>query len=286
MSLCFTAPSASHAEDRLTPLGLVDEHVLEHRWSEGALWSPLPKPAVPLQLHIRVGENYQVRAIRAEGERVLVVWLPHAAGTGTGSEIVARLVTDRGWAVASLLPPPDLPRPGAQLEDWVALVEERVRAGREAVQLTSGEPPQCTVLMGVSVGGISALRIAELEDSVDVAVALLAGTGAEGLLHAARAYGGAEGAPSAGLSRRLSALDPAAHAAALGARPVLLVRALFDGVIPRDAFEALRGALAEPAVHAYPTGHESFAYALPFAVDRALDWAESACANAPGRSER
>jgi hypothetical protein len=131
--------------------------------------------------------------------------------------------------------------------------------------------------MGVSVGGIGALRVAELEDSVDVSVALLAGTGAEGLLHAARAYGAPEGAPSADLSRRLSALDPAAHAAALRARPVLLVRALFDGVIRRDAFEALRAALIEPSVHAYPTGHESFAYVLPFAVDRALDWATRAC---------
>jgi pimeloyl-ACP methyl ester carboxylesterase len=251
--------------------------VLEHRWSEGALWSLLPKSAVPLQLHIRVGENFQTRAIRAEGERVLVIWLPHAAGTDTGSEVVARLVTARGWAVASLLPPPDLPRPGAELEDWVALVEERIRAGREAVHVTADEQTQCTVLMGVSVGGISALRAAELEDRVDAVVALLAGTGAEGLLHAARAYGAADGAPSAELSLRLNALDPAAHAIALGARPVLLVDAMFDSVIPRGAFEALRTALDEPAVQAYPAGHESFAYVLPLAVDRALDWAARAC---------
>ena len=58
-----------------------------------------------------------MRAIRSEGADVLVTWLPHAVGTDIGSEVVARLVTGRGWAVASLLPPPDLPRPGAQLED-------------------------------------------------------------------------------------------------------------------------------------------------------------------------
>ena len=138
-----------------------------YRWSEGGLWRLLPRPGVSLRLHIRVGENYQVRAIRAPGRDVLVVWLPHAAGTATGSEIAARLVADRGWAVASLLPPPDLPAPGAALVEWVSLLEQRVRAGREALHITEGDRPACVVVMGISVGGIAALRVAEADAEVD-----------------------------------------------------------------------------------------------------------------------
>jgi hypothetical protein len=59
---------------------------------------------------------------------------------------------------------------------------------------------------------------------------------------------------------------------------VLLVRALFDGVISGGAFGSLRSTLGDPPVHTYPTGHETFPYALPLAVDRALSWVEDACA--------
>jgi len=268
---------AGVAGDALTPGELVAEHTLEHRWSKGGGWRLIPAPDVQPRLHIRVGDNYLARMIRADGERIQVVWLPHAAGTDTGSELVARLAADRGWAVTSLLPPSDLPRPGAPIDEWVALVEERVRAAREALRVTMENSHHCVVLMGVSVGGIASLRVAELEGSVDVVVGILAGTGAEGVLHAARAYGAAPSAPSAGVLARVDDLDPAKHAEDLQGRPVLLVRGLFDGVIPSESFDALRSALEEPEVHSWPTGHESFVYAMPWAVDRALDWIDRAC---------
>jgi fermentation-respiration switch protein FrsA (DUF1100 family) len=238
----------------------------------------MPSPAVPLELRIRVGENYVARAITAAGDDVLVIWIPHAAGTDTGSEIVARLVTERGWGVASLLPPADLPRPGAEIDEWASLVEERIRATRDALHVNAIDPSKCVALMGVSVGGIAALRVAELEESVDAVVGMLAGSGAEGLLHAARAYGASSAAPPLEVRRRLGALDPALHARNLGDRPVLLVRAWFDDVIPSDSFEALQRALGEPEVRTYLTGHEGFVYAMPWAVERALDWVGGACA--------
>lgn len=227
----------------------------------------------------RVGENYQVRAVRSEGTNGLVIWLPHAAGTATGSGIVARLATARGFGVAALLPPPDLLRPGAPVEEWVSLVEERIRSGRAAVDLYDTETTRCTVLIGVSVGGIAALLVAELEERIDVAVGMLAGGGEAGLTEAARAYGAAVPlSPDAQLSLRLHALDPAAHASRLLGRKVLLVRALLDGVTSGEAFDSLRTALGDPPVHNYATGHETFPYVLPLAVDRALAWVEDACA--------
>jgi hypothetical protein len=256
--------------------------VLEHRWSEGGLWRLLPAPQIDLRLHIRVGEDYQVRAIRSEGAKGLVIWLPHAAGTATGSEIMARLAAARGFAVAALLPPPDLPLPGAPVEEWVALVEERIRSARAAVDLYASDDAGCTVLMGVSVGGIAALRVAELEERIDVAVGMLAGGGETGLTEAARAYGAAvPSSPEARLSLRLGAVDPSQHAEALQGREVLLVRALFDDVIPDAAFLSLRSAIGDPPVHNYPTGHESFPYALPLAIERALEWAAAACTRTP-----
>jgi hypothetical protein len=50
-----------------------------------------------------------------------------------------------------------------------------------------------------------------------------------------------------------------------------------SGVVPAESFEALRTALGEPRVLTYPTGHESFVYALPLAVDSALEWIAGAC---------
>ncbi len=281
LSTLVLSPAAAGAQDRLIPGSLTYEHILEHRWSDGRLWSLLPRPGAALQLHIRIGENYQVRAVRAAGKYVHVLWLPHAAGTDTGSEIVARLATDRGWAVTSLLPPGDLPRPGAPVEEWVGLVEERVRSARAALRVgaeNTENSHQCVALIGVSVGGIASLRVAELEGSVDVVVGMLAGTGAEGLLHAARAYGAAPSQLSAEMLARVDALDPAKNAEGLRGRPVLLVRALFDDVIPPESFDALRGALEDPEVHSWPTGHESFVYVMPWAVDQALDWVDRACA--------
>jgi hypothetical protein len=72
---------------------------------------------------------------------------------------------------------------------------------------------------------------------------------------------------------------PARHAAQLATRPVYLARAFLDRVIPAESFEVLRTAIPTAAVHTYATGHESFVYVMPSAVDRALDWAGHACSD-------
>ena len=263
--------------DRLDPGAVTYEHTLEHRWSEGRLWNLIPAPAARVELRIRVGGNFALRALRVAGGRVHLIWLPHAAGSETGSEIVARLAGTRGWSVTSILPPPDIPPPGAPLAEWVDVLEARVRAGRDALRASTNAEGECTVLAGVSVGGVAALRIAELEPSVDGVIALLAGSGTEGFVHGARAYGASKDALNPEDAPRLSAVDPVLHAAALQGRPALLGRALFDGVVPRASFDELVSALNAPTVRSYPTGHESFAYILPVAVRSTLRWADDMC---------
>jgi hypothetical protein len=107
---------------------------------------------------------------------------------------------------------------------------------------------------------------------------MLAGSGREGLLHAAAAYGARLDDVAGEGDARLDALDAARHAEGLAGRPVLLVRAPFDGVIPREAFDSLSAALGDPRTHIYPTGHETFSYVLPLAVERALDRVDRSCA--------
>jgi pimeloyl-ACP methyl ester carboxylesterase len=161
-------------------------------------------------------------------------------------------------------------------------MEARVRAGRDALTAAKNVEGQCTALMGVSAGGVAALRVAELEPSVDGVVALLAGGGSEGFVHAARAYGASADPPALEEAERLAALDPARHAANLQGRPVLLGRAVFDGVIPSDSFDDLVSALGAPTVRSYATGHESFAYILPLAVRSSLGWVADACREVGG----
>jgi hypothetical protein len=276
-SLVACAPSSVIAGGTLAAGSPTYENVLEHRWSSGGLWSLVPRPQSSPRLQIRVGEGFRTRALRAGSGEVLLVWLPQAAGTDTGSELVARLATDRGWDVAALLPPADLPRPGAPIAEWISLLEQHVRSGRDALAMARVPRQRCVAILGASAGGIAALRVAELEPEVNVVGAMLVGSGAKGLLHAVRSYGASSEEPSEDLMRRLEMLDPGRHASELAPRPRLLVRAMFDEVIPSDSFERLRAALEEPAVHSYPTGHASFVYAMPWAVPRALDWIGRAC---------
>jgi hypothetical protein len=124
--------------------------------------------------------------------------------------------------------------------------------------------------------------VAELEPDVDVVVAMLAGTG-PGLLDAVQAYGATPDPPLPELRGRIEAVDPAKHASELASRPRLLIRARLDDIISADSFAALRDALGGPEVWAYSTGHESFAYAMPFAIEAALDWVAETCAGREAR---
>jgi len=101
--------------------------------------------------------------------------------------------------------------------------------------------------------------------------------GSDGFVEAAREYGGSNSPPESEAVLRIEALNPARHSPSLKTRPVLLISALFDRVMSDESVERLRAAFPDADVDSYPTGHESFVYAMPFAVESALDWVEEAC---------
>jgi len=74
-----------------------------------------------------------------------------------------------------------------------------------------------------------------------------------------------------------SLVDPLAWAPRLPKSQVLMIRAIWDQVIPPPATHALWDALGRPEIHAYPSGHYSFGIFLPRAMDRALEKANAWC---------
>jgi hypothetical protein len=78
-------------------------------------------------------------------------------------------------------------------------------------------------------------------------------------------------------------VDPLTWAPRLRKSRVLMIRAVWDQVIPPPATHALWDALGHPEIHAYPSGHYSFGIFLPHAVDRALEKADAWCAS-PARA--
>jgi pimeloyl-ACP methyl ester carboxylesterase len=159
---------------------------------------------------------------------------------------------------------------------WGQFASERLRAGRAALRLlTTESKSRCVAVAGLSLGGLVAVAVGNLEPDVDIVVAMLAGSGPElvrslALLNARGALGQV-GAPNSGAflgSPRLSR------------DRVLMVRALFDELVPAGATAHLAEALGHPAVHVYPSGHASFRVLLPLAVWRALGFIERACIEA------
>jgi hypothetical protein len=280
-ALLLFAPERGRS-DALSPLepeAIVSTRDLAYAWSHGIGWSLLPEPETKPRfvVHASAGERWS--AIVASGVARLVVWIPHAAGTIEGSEVVARIAADRGWSVVALVPAASLPPPGASLDEWLSLLEARERAARAAVRhYTTAFEPRCTLVMGVSLGGTAALAVSHLEGGVHLAAAMLPVGTEAGFASAAAVYSAARAqALSPAEHERIAAVDPAARAHGLGAEHILLVRAAWDEVMPDGAFTALRDALGRPDEHTYPTGHESFRYALPLAAARALAWADQHC---------
>lgn len=72
-------------------------------------------------------------------------------------------------------------------------------------------------------------------------------------------------------------VDPLAWAAHVVPRPVLMLTARWDRVVPAVSSSALWEALGRPTRRVFPSGHYSFAAFLPFAVDDAIAHAADAC---------
>lgn len=254
-------------------------------WSRTGLLRFAPRPDRAAERWSISGAGFTTQALALRGHGPAVILLPHLDGTSRIAEYVARRFGVRGYQVLALLPPGVALPSDAAPESVIGLLERRVRAGRAAVQLATRElGAPCRVLVGVSLGSITAIPVAALEPGVDAVVAMLAGADLAWLASHSedprvRALtAGVSSEPATDATRdAIAALDPLSYAANLVPERILLVRARWDATIPARASQVLREALGAAREVVYPAGHYSFGYFLPFALDDAIEHADARC---------
>jgi pimeloyl-ACP methyl ester carboxylesterase len=133
----------------------------------------------------------------------------------------------------------------------------------------------CVVVMGVSLGALTAIPATALEEEVDGAILMMGAAGLPWIAQhsaepAIRSLAGALDNSAAFLSD-LALVDPLTWAKRIDPNRVLLVRALWDSVVPEPASRALGRALGHPREKVYPAGHHSFGFFLPLALTVAID---------------
>jgi hypothetical protein len=276
MATAALVGAMSHAEIR-EPGRQIDRSDFPLHLRDSGAWRLVPKPREALKISV-VGENYRVRGLLQAAGEPAVVWLPQLEGSDEASELVLRLSAARGMASLALLPPRKLDLGDHSRRSWEQVADERVRAGRAALRILDHEArPRCMAVAGLSLGGHAAIAVAQLEDGADVIVTMLAGSGAE-MASAVNRLSGRDGTSLPSIGTGL--LDLPRGSMRLSRERTLVVRALYDELIPPRATDALVRALGRPTEHAYPSGHASFRAFLPLAVWRALGFIERACAGA------
>jgi len=255
------------------------------RWStEGWLrLTPIPE-ALP-ELWIVTGDALRFRALVVAGDGPAVIVLPHLQGTMRIPEYVARRFAREGYQVVAVMPPEVALRPGPRRDAMLRVMRERILQGRTASRLAARElGAHCRVLIGISVGGMAAIPVAALEEDLDGVISILAGGGLGWIAEHSKepllqdpTMPSQEGSASPATTTEASLVDPLAWAPRLSKSRALMIRAIWDQVIPPPATHALWDALGQPEIHAYPSGHYSFGIFLPHAVDRALEKADAWC---------
>jgi hypothetical protein len=234
------------------------------------------------------GDNFEWSALHRRGAGPIVVWLAHLEGTPRIADRVVRQLGSAGFEVLALLPPVQVPVGDT---DVVELLAERIRESRAAIRWeaeTSGG--RCIVVAGLSLGGIAAVTASALEPTVDATGVMLAGAGLDELLGALGAvderFAASGEIRAARDDPRLRILEPADWASRLEPASVLFARALFDGVIERGSSDRLWEALGRPRRVSYPSGHESFGWFLPWALDELGDHVRRRCDSRTQRAQR
>jgi fermentation-respiration switch protein FrsA (DUF1100 family) len=220
------------------------------------------------------------------GDGPAAVILPHLQGTTRIPEYFARRFAREGYQVVAQLPPEVALEPGSAREAMLEVMRERIREGRAAARIAARElEAPCRVLVGVSVGGMVAIPVAALEEEIDGVVSMLAGGGMSWIVDHSKEPLIQPSSPAPGevppaLAEAAALVDPLTWAPRLRKGRVLMIRAVWDQVIPPPATHALWEALGQPEIHAYPSGHYSFGIFLARAVDRALEKADTWCSGA------
>ena len=267
------APSPQASVTLATPALLrVVEEESEQRWL-----ARLPPEAKTWSIWTVEGTRFRALTFGGRGPAVLI--LPHLDGTDWIYRYLLRRFAQEDLRVLAVLPPRSALRRRPDARDLLEVLRQRVRAGRLALSLLETEGTGCTLVMGVSVGALAAVPVAAMEPSVDGLISFLGGGNLAWI-------GQRSDEPRIRISRKfptesgaaLPDLDPLAWAPRLGRRPVLLVAARFDRVIPPGSSTALGAALGNARSHWYPSGHYSFGIFLPAAASLAIDHVTQTCA--------
>lgn len=230
---------------------------------------------------------------------------------------VIQEMRDRGWAVlwvdSSMVKPetvrfdvdPDDMEPAAKriaatIDDRVAEAAYAVEAGLDYVKREHPEIPQSPLIaMGYSAGALATPTVVALMPSrFDAAVLVGAGANLFDIAqNSALTDGGIKlkwkRSPSRAERRRLtemyledSRLDPYWCAEYLQDKPVLMLHALLDEIVPADDGELLYSRLGRPERVKFLLGHELLFFHLPSQATMMADWVDQAVLNSPRASTR
>lgn len=221
-----------------------------------------------------------VRALVAEGFGPTVVILPHLAGTERIARYLLARLSEAGLGVLAILPEPAVPGPSDDADAFLALLLERIHTGRLGVRLVDeGWGPRCLAVVGVSLGGMTAVPVAALEPKVHVLVSMLGGAAITEMAPASA------GPPTPSQKLAIMAVDPSTWAPLVRSKSPLIVEALWDRVVPKPSRRALWRALSPSGTRiVYPAGHGSFAAFLPHAATQAIRHIEAVCEGLARRS--
>jgi pimeloyl-ACP methyl ester carboxylesterase len=238
--------------------------------------------------------------------RGLIIHLTSLGGYDYERPVLEEL-RSRGWAIlwvdSSTVRPtpigfgidPDHPEPAAEaiaqhVSDRVSEIAYAVEAGLDFISRERPEIPTTPlVLCGYSAGALAAPTVAALiPRKIDAAV--LVGGGANLLdisQRSALTDGGIKlywpsGSASRADRRRLNALylehcrlDPYWTASALRDKPILLLHAVFDRIVPASDGDLLYKRLDRPERINFPLGHELLFLHLPTQAKTIADWIDS-----------
>ncbi len=218
---------------------------------------PAPEVVAEIEAKGRVVETWAIEG--SAGDRVLVdahipdhieriVVMAHGADNSRKAryiEVSAKSFARSGMAVVGMDAPYHGDREGAgNLEDpigtLVDLMVQSVRDHRRLLDAVAERWPGVPVgFAGFSMGGLHGVPLVAVEQRIGSAAIVLAGS--TRVSYPAR-FGRLDPATAAALELT----DPAVHAPAVADRPVLLLNADHDEVVPRQAGMALYDALTGP----------------------------------------
>ena len=138
-----------------------------------------------------------------------------------------------------------------------------IRRGRAWLAAQSEVDPQRTGIFGISLGGITSALAATAEPRFSKVCLMLAGGDIARVSWQARELSGirerwmAQGGTQQSFFEVLQPIDPVTYAGNLRGRPILMLNARHDEVVPPECTEALWKACGEPEIHWFDAGHYS-----------------------------